>query len=105
MASGAAPAQGHSAFVPLLVLLLTTATWTGFQTYQLRQEFRNLTTARANQEAPLQQAQRVRQSLETLAAQTKRLADAGNPNARIVVGELARRGVTINPPPAASAPK
>lgn len=98
-------AQGYNPFVPLLILFLTAAVWSGFQAYQLRQEHVALTTTRGNQEAPLQQAQRVRQNLDALAAQTKRLADAGNANARLVVDELARRGVTINPAQAASAPK
>jgi hypothetical protein len=50
----------------------------------------------------VQQAQRVRQTLDALASETKKLADAGNPNAKIVIDELAKRGITVNPqsPPA-----
>lgn len=98
-------AAGRSAFVPLLIVLLTATGWAGFQFYQLRQEAVALKALHANQDNPIQQAQRVRQTLDSLAAQTKRLADGGNPNARAVVDELGRRGITINPQPAASAAK
>jgi hypothetical protein len=33
-----------------------------------------------------------------LALETQKLADAGNPNARTVVDELRKRGITINRP-------
>jgi hypothetical protein len=99
------PQRMASAFVPVLILLLATGAWSGFQFMQLRVEAQALATVRTNQEAPLQQAQRARQGLEALAAQTRQLADNGNPNARLVVAELARRGVTIGPPQAASAPR
>jgi hypothetical protein len=46
----------------------------------------------------VQQAEKVRSTLDRLALETQKLADAGNPSARIVVDELRRRGVTINPP-------
>ena len=42
--------------------------------------------------------------LDTLAADTQRLADSGNPNARALVDELKKRGVTISTTPANAAP-
>lgn len=42
-------------------------------------------------------ATKVRTSIDSIAADVKRLADGGNANARVIVDELARRGVTINP--------
>jgi len=46
----------------------------------------------------VEQAQKVRQTLDRLASETQRLADGGNANARLVVEELRKRGVTINRP-------
>jgi len=40
---------------------------------------------------------RVSASIDSIAAGVKRLSDGGNANARVIVDELARRGVTINP--------
>jgi hypothetical protein len=90
--------ERKSAFVPLLVLMAALAVWTGFQTLQLSHEREALATLRANQEAQVQQAQKVRQTLDQLASETQKLADGGNANARIVVEELRKRGVTINRP-------
>jgi hypothetical protein len=39
----------------------------------------------------------LRTSLDSLARETALLAEKGNPGAKLIVGELARRGVTINP--------
>ena len=93
----------RSPFLPLLILMGSLAVWTGFQTYHLTTERSALATLRANQEAQVQQAQRVRQSLDQLATETQKLADAGNANARVVVEELRKRGVTINRPAQAPA--
>jgi hypothetical protein len=41
-------------------------------------------------------AGRLRASLDGLAADTQRLADAGNASAALLVTELRKRGVTIN---------
>ena len=88
----------RSPFIPLLILFLATAAWSGFQFRQLQLEKATLTTLRTNQEELVQQAEKVRSTLDRLALETQKLADAGNPSARIVVDELRRRGVTINPP-------
>lgn len=95
--------RGETAFAPLLILMLALATWTGFQTYQLLREKQALAALRTNQEPTIQQAQKVRQTLDQLATETQKLADAGNPNARLVVEELRKRGVTINRPAQAPA--
>jgi len=90
--------ERQSAFVPLLILTAALAVWTGFQTYQLYRERGALSVLLANQEVQVEQAQKVRQTLDRLASETQRLADGGNANARLVVEELRKRGVTINRP-------
>ena len=95
-----------SPFVPILILALSFAGWACFQTMQLVQEKENLATLHASQEKQMEDSKKLRESLDNLAKTTLVLANRGNPNARLVVDELRRRGVTINPdtPPAASAP-
>lgn len=47
-----------------------------------------LQTAYASQQQTVDNSAKLRASLDTLAADTQRLADAGNPNARALVDEL-----------------
>lgn len=89
---------GRSPFVPLVIFFLAAAGWSAFQFQQLELESDALHALRANQEAQLQQAQKVRATLDAMAVETQKLADAGNTNARLVVEELRKRGVTINRP-------
>ena len=94
------PAQSasHSVFVPLLLGRL------GFQSWQSFSEPQALQTAYASQQQPVDNSAKLRAYLDTLAADTQRLADAGNPNARTLVEELKKRGVTISTTPANTAP-
>jgi len=86
-----------SPFLPLLLLSLTLLAWLGFQSYQLMRESRQLAQMRFAQEAQVEAAGKVRSSLDTVATATAKLADSGNVNARILVAELRKRGITINP--------
>ena len=97
----------RSPFVPLLLLTMALVAWVAFQTIQLVRERRDLLTARTNQEAPVQQAAKVRAQLDAVARSTAELAAKGNVNAGTIVQELAKRGITINlnAPPATVAPK
>jgi hypothetical protein len=81
------------------VALLTIAllAWAGFQTFQLARERSILQRVKAGQEAPLQQAAKVRAQLDSIAKRTLELAQQGNAGAATIVEELAKRGVTINP--------
>ncbi len=86
-----------SPFIPLLILSLVFVAWFTFQATQLRIEgdvMRELTT---KQDKQVQDSTKLRESLEAIARGTARLADGGNANARLIVDELKRRGVTIAP--------
>ncbi len=100
---------GYSPFLPLLFLVIAAVAWPAFQCYQLVNERQGLATVHANQIRQFEDASKLRTSLDSLARETAILADKGNPGAKLIVGELARRGVTINPnaPPttAEKAPK
>ena len=96
--------QRTSPFIPILILALTVAAWSGFQTTQLVQEKDALATLRANQEKQMEDSKKLRESLDGLGKGTLALSNRGNANARLIVDELRRRGVTINPEAPAAAP-
>ena len=90
---------------PLLAILVAACLcWFGFQGWQLQREHRNLLEIRTSSEAPLEQARKRRAQLESIMARTYELAQKGNPRATLILQELARRGVTINPAPTGPAP-
>lgn len=84
-------------FVPLLLLLIGLLIWSGAQMLQLFSEYSTLKTLLGNQAAPYAASQKLRIQLDAVASGTQRLADQGNQNARLVVDELRKRGITINP--------
>ena len=92
----------------LVLLVVTVVAWLGFQTVQLSKERRDLQAVRAAQEPTMEQAEKLRAQLNSIARRTLDLAQQGNPGAALIVEELARRGVTISqgPPttPAGPAP-
>jgi hypothetical protein len=98
--------EGFGAFVPVLLVTLALAAWMAFQTVQLTRERAELTRVRAAQETPLQQSSRVRAQVDSLARKTAELATQGNANAQLIVQELGRRGITIDPsaPPVPGGP-
>ena len=96
----------HSPFVPLLLLVVAAVAWPTFQCIQLVMEKQGLATVHTNQNKQYEDAGKLRTSLDNLARETAILADKGNPGAKLIIGELAKRGVTINPnAPAATADK
>jgi hypothetical protein len=90
------------------VTLVTIAmvAWFAFQTYQLVRERGVLQSVRVTQEPTIEQAKKLRTQLEIISQKLLELAQQGNPGAKQIVEELARRGVTINPnsPAAPAAP-
>ena len=87
----------YSPFLPLAVLTLAVVAWFGYQTVQLVAERTAQHKAIGDQEQVVQNATKMRVQLDALAAETQRLADQGNPNAKLLVEELRKRGITINP--------
>lgn len=93
-----------SAFVPLLLMSLAIVAWLSFQAAQLLREQQLLTIAQASLQTQEESAAKVRSSLDAVATATARLAADGNANARVIVEELRKRGVTINPAPGSKPP-
>ena len=85
-----------SLLTPVIVLASALLLWMLFQSYALFNE-RQALLAAAQLAPQAEAATKVRASIDSIAAGVKRLADGGNANARVIVDELARRGVTINP--------
>jgi hypothetical protein len=92
--------------IPVCLVVIAFVLWTGFQTTQLLREHGTLTAIRAAQETPVQEAAKLRAQLDSIARGTQELANQGNPNAKTIVAELQKRGITITlPAPAAPAQK
>ena len=90
------PARSN-VFVPMLLMALAIVGWLGFQSTQLwreRQQLKELQTGLASQ---ADAATKLRASLDAVATATAKLASEGNDSARVIVEELRKRGVTINP--------
>lgn len=90
------PVVPHSPFWPLLLGSLALLGWLGFQTQQLLNERQTLQGGYASQQQTVDSAGKLRASLDALAADTQRMADGGNPNAKLLVDELRKRGITIS---------
>ena len=86
-----------SLFVPAALFALAFVGWLAFQTVQLVGERQALASARANLDPMELSATKLRAALDALATATAKLATDGNANARVIVEELRKRGVTINP--------
>ena len=102
--AAARAARQQSGFVPMLLLTLAVGVGLAFQTAQLLTERQQLAAAQATLDVQLQGATKLRAALDGLATATAKLATEGNANARVVVEELRKRGITINPPLAPATP-
>lgn len=90
------PVQHRTAFVPVLLGTLALLLGLGWQSYLLMADRDALQTAHTGQQQTVDNAGKLRTSLDTLAADTQRLADSGNASAALLVTELRKRGITIN---------
>jgi|PlaIllAssembly_1097288.scaffolds.fasta_scaffold3796124_1 hypothetical protein len=89
--------QTYGLFLPVLLLAVALVGWFAFQTAQLLHERSLLKQLRTNQETQVQQSVKVRSALDGLARDTAQLAEQGNANAKLLVDELRKRNITINP--------
>lgn len=97
------PPQPHTAFVPVLLGTLALLLGLGWQTYLSMADRQALQTAHVAQQQTVDNAGKLRASLDALAADTQGLADRGNSSAALLVTELRKRGITINTKAGASA--
>jgi hypothetical protein len=85
-------------FIVLLLTLAVMLAQTLEQAVQLRRDRSALDAQLAQQNNPIQEAQKIRTQLEAIAGDTAVLADAGNENAIRLRDFLRQQGVTIRPP-------
>ena len=83
-------------FVPLLLVVLAVLGWALFQMGTLGAAHRSLVQTLQAQTPQVQQARRLSRALSALAGYTQRLAEAGDPGARLIVAQLKTRGITIH---------
>lgn len=69
-----------------------------FQTSQLLNERESLHQARAQQDKPLEDAQKVGAQLNALAVGTLKLSQAGNKDAQGIIDRMKQLGITVTPP-------
>ena len=89
-------AHRYGVFVPALLLAIALVGWMGFQCSQLWFERQQLAALQQSLDPQEAAAKKFRLSLENVATATAKLANEGNANARVIVEELRKRGVTIN---------
>lgn len=99
-----ATAPGRTPFVPVLLMALAIVTWFGAQLFDAYQQRLSLLASHQSQQHTVDNASKLRQLLDALAADTQRMADGGNTNAALLVTELRKRGITISVPGAGTAP-
>jgi len=93
--------------LPFILTLAALIIYFGFQTLQLVGERSNMTVVKSNQEAAIQEAQKVQAQFKNLVDKTSELADQGHAGAKMVMEELLKRGVSSAPqgmPPETKAP-
>jgi hypothetical protein len=76
----------------LTLVVFSWCAWMVFQTVQLVRERSHLSQLQANQESALQDAARVKAQIESIAAETAKLAEQGNANAQRIAAEFKKRG-------------
>ena len=81
----------------LALVVISWVAWVAFQSFQLVRERGNLQQVRANQETPFQEAVKAREQIDSINSDTAKLAAQGNANAQLVLAELRKRGITIDP--------
>jgi hypothetical protein len=93
--------------LPFILTLAALIIYFGFQTVQLLSERSNMTLVKSNQEAAIQEVQKVQAQFKNLVGKTSELADQGHAGAKMVMEELLKRGVSSAPqamPPETKAP-
>ena len=81
----------------LSLVVVSWCAWVIFQTTQQVSERTNLDRLKAGQESAFQQSVKSRTEIDGIANDIAKLADQGNSNARLIVAELQKRGIRIDP--------
>ena len=85
--------QRGSSRLAITLLALAVLLSLAYNMFSAVRDRRNLQTARTNQQATIQQAERIRKQFDSLTHRTVELAQQGNQGAAMIVEQLARRGL------------
>ncbi len=91
---------GPGAGLPLPLVLVVVALFVLmlFETAQAVQDHAALSGLRRAQETTMQQGAKIRRQLQALATKTAELAAAGDENAKLIVAQMKKEGVTLSSP-------
>ncbi len=87
---------GEHGFLPILLVVVSLLLMTGFESVSLMNTRRDLKSSYDRQTPVIEQSQRMRAQLDSIAKRTVQLAKGGNQSARSLVDQLKKAGVTIN---------
>ena len=90
------PAQ-HSVYIPVLIGLVALAGLLAFQAVEIWQVHGALIAQRDGQAAAIAESDKMRRQLVTVASKTWELAQKGDPDAKAVVDDFTKRGLTFVP--------
>lgn len=85
-------------FLPILLLVAAMLIQGFYQRAQLLSQTEALEAQWEQQQSAMQDGQRLRTQLESIAGATASLAEQGNANAILIRNQLQSRGITIRPP-------
>ena len=83
--------------VPFIITLAALLLYFAFQTLQTIIERGNLGMMKANQEASIQEAQKIQAQFKTLIAKTSELAKQGHAGAKMIMEGLQSQGLNVAP--------
>ena len=96
----AAPSQAverPASNLPFILTLVALLLYFAFQTLSLTTERANLGSVKGNQDAALQEAQKVQSQFRLLVTKTGELADQGHVGAKLIMEGLQRQGIGFAP--------
>jgi hypothetical protein len=96
-----APNGRPASNLPFLITLIALLLYFAFQSLSLFSERANLGFVKANQDAALQEAQKIQTQFKLLVTKTGELADQGHAGARLIMDGLQKQGVGFAPESAA----
>jgi hypothetical protein len=94
-----APREVRSLSAQFAILALAFVVMVGFQSFQLVRDRIALSNLRTGQEPTVQQGVKLRQQVNSIATGIAQLADAGDANARVIIDDMRRQGITVRTRP------
>ena len=101
MPEASAPREKPASNIPFMITLIALFIYFAFQSLSLFSERANLGMVKANQEAALQESQKIQSQFKLLVTKTSELAGQGHAGAKMIMDGLQKQGVGFAPESAA----